>query len=221
MTCLTRWAEAWEYSGFWCIGSLLMGEDRSGGGPNAALSDTQASFISAGVEANKGMILYNLTTGDSGPVTAVTMTTLTATGVTWTDGDQYRLAILTGNQIATIEHLLTITASDVSAALQASGQCDCTIGAVGLGLAKKLNIVEAGLFYSCPCGASPDLSEEERSALLVWMTNNLDNIRMGNLELCDGFTGAEFPAFGIAEQSWTEFAANQIVVNRVHRSGSI
>lgn len=194
--------------------------DDSGGAGNLFLTDSQADFPTAGVEPNVGMVLYNLTTGDSGPVTSVALHTLTATGVTWTDGDGYRIVAIPALQIASIENILEIVSADVSAALQSSGQCDCTLSSVGLALAKKLNIIEAGLFYTCPCG-DVDLTDDQRATLVDWMTTQLDNIRNGNLELCEGFTGAEFPAIAIAEMSVTEFAANQILINRIHRTGTV
>lgn len=219
MTCLSRYAEAWEYSAFWCNGTLLRGVDRSGGGPNADLFDSQIDFRKAGIKPNQGMVLYNLTTGLSGVVTAVTENNLTATGVTWTDGDIYRIVSITGTQIAAIENFLEIVTPDVTIALQSAGACDCTLSAAGTALVKKLTIIESGLFYSCPCGEIR-ISDDQRIALNEFITTTLENIRNGTLELCDGETGGEWPAFGWAEQSLTEFAANQIVLNRINRTGS-
>ena len=94
MTCLTKWAEEWEYASFWCAGSTAYGEDNSGLAAQASLSDSLMDFTKLAVIANSGMILYNLTQDTDGPVTAVTKNTLTATGVTWDDGDSYRITTI-------------------------------------------------------------------------------------------------------------------------------
>jgi len=220
MPCLSRYAEAWEYATFWCIGSLLKGVDNSGGGPNAALVDSAATFRASGVKAGIGQVLYNLTTGLSGVVTAVTDTTITATGVTWTDGDVYRIVTLSGSQIASIENILDMVTSDITVALQSVGACDCTLSAAGTNLVRKLSVIEAGIFYNCPCGDT-NLSDDQRAVLLEWMTTQLTNILNGTLELCTGATGANFPAIGWAEMAYTEFNANQIIINRMLRDGEL
>src|SRR4030067_892174 len=71
--CSGRYAEAWLFSLFWCPSSTMKGLDNGGGMGAGFLTDTQANFTNVGVKANQGMILYNLTTGLYGPVTAVTV----------------------------------------------------------------------------------------------------------------------------------------------------
>lgn len=211
MACDARYAQAWQFAAFSCPGNILKGEDRSGGGPNASLSDSQASFT--GVHANKGYILYNLTTGLNGPVTAVTLTTLTATGVVWTDGDLYRIALLSGAEIGAIESMLDIAATDMHSALAAANACSCNFATWADAYLAKLNIVDAQVFYNCTCG-NKQLSEEEKARLQAWVQNQLDLIRTGNLELCSGETGSDFPSIDWAEQSSTAFAAAEIINNR-------
>jgi len=220
MSCLSRYAEAWEYASFWCVGTLLKGIDNSGAGPNAFLTDSQAGFRVSGVKIGIGQVLYNLTTGLSGVVTAVTDTTITATGVTWTDGDVYRIVTISGSEIAAIENILEMVTADVTVALQSVGACDCVLSVPGLNFVRKLSVIEAGIFYNCPCGDT-NLSDDQKAVLLDWMTTQLANILNGTLELCEGSTGANFPAIGWAEQAYTEFNANQIIINRMLRNGEV
>lgn len=210
MPCTGRFAEAWQFQALNCPSSILKGQDRSGGGPNAALLDTQADFIKGSIRANVGMVLYNLTTGLSGPVTAVTQTTLTATGVLWTNGQLYRIAALTGTEIAAIETALDIAVSDLHGALAATGACSCTMDAWATALLAKLNIIEAMAFYNCSCGGT-GLSDDMKMKYMDWSSAQQELIRTGKLELCSGETGSEFPTIGWAEQVGTDFAAAEIL----------
>ena len=191
----------------------MKGQDRSGGGPNAALVDTQADFVKGSIRANVGMVLYNLTTGLSGPVTAVTQTTLTATGVLWTDGQLYRIMPITGLELAAIETALDISVSDIHAALAASGACSCTFASWVTDYLAKLNIIEAMSFYNCSCGGT-GLSDDMKMKYMDWSAAQQELIRTGNIELCSGETGADFPSIDWAEQAVTAFAAAEIYVNR-------
>jgi hypothetical protein len=213
MACNARFAESWQFSAFSCPSSVLKGQDRSGGGPNASLLDTQADFVKGSIRANVGMVLYNLTTGLSGPVTAVSTTSLTATGVLWTNGQLYRVAALTGVEIASIESILDIAASDMHSALAASGACSCTFATWATQYLAKLNIIDAAAFYNCSCGGT-GLSDDMKKAYMDWVTNQLELIRTGKLELCAGETGSDFPSITWAEQASGDFAAAQIIVNR-------
>jgi len=217
MACSGRMAQAYEFSSFWCLSSILTGSDNGGGLGLAFLTDNQVNFLTFGIHANLGMICYNLTTGLSGVVTAVTANTLTVTGVTWSNGDLYRVTTLTRLEIATIEHFLDIAASDIHAAMAASGACDCTLASWAAEYLKKLNIIDAVLYYQCPC-AKPHISEDMQKTYLTWMNTQLESIRMGKIELCAGETGSEFPAVDWADQGVSEFAQAQIIVNDALRT---
>ncbi len=109
---------------------------------------------------------------------------------------------------------LEITASDIHAALAASGACDCDLASWAMVFLKKLNIIDAAVLYVDGC---VHLTDAQRKMFLDWISTQLDHIRDGTLELCEGETGAEFPAIGWAEQSVTEFAAAQIILNDSQR----
>lgn len=217
MTCLSRYAEAWQFGTFWCPASTAKGLDNGGGIGVAALTDTQANFLNQGIKANEGMILYNLTTGLSGPVTAVTATTITATGVLWTNGQSYRITALSGLEISSIEMYLEMTAADLNAAIAATASCSCTWQSWVDGWLDKLNIIEAAAFYSCPCGR-PNLSDEQRQNLLLWATDQMKLLRDGEIALCTGDTGKTYPAVGWAEINYDNFSAAQIIENADDRT---
>lgn len=217
--CTARFALASDFAAFFCIKAILS-RVHDGAANAAVLTDSQADFIENGIEANQGMILYNVTDGSSGVVTAVTENTLTTTLASGTDndwdvGDIYRITALDSNEIATIENVLDIAASDIHAALAASGACDCTLAGWARAYLKKLNIIDASAFYVCEC-AKPKLTDEQRQAYLEWADRQFELIRTQKLELCSGATGAEFPAIDWVEQGTTEFAQAQIVDNDIH-----
>ncbi len=220
--CGGRYAEAWQFAAFWCVSTLLARVDDSGASGKVYLEDTQTDFITSGVVGNVGMVLYNLTDGSRGVVTLVQehrlyATMLYGTDNKWDDGDSYRIVLIDAHEIATINSFLDIAASDIHAALAASGACDCTFASWAITYLKKLNIIDASIFYTCTC-AKPNITDEARAAYLEWMNAQLELIRTGKLELCAGATGAEFPAIDWASQSVTEFAAAQIIFDSINAS---
>lgn len=218
MGCTGRYAEAWEFAAFWCTSSLLRGFDDSGGAGNPHLTDADGKFLSRSVVRNEGMVLYNLTAGTSGPVTDVTSSTLSATGVTWSDGDEYRIVTITGEEIATIEHFLDVAANDIFAALAAVAACDCNLADWAAGFLNKLNIIDAASWYNCQCG-QPSLSDEARAGLIEWCNQQLNAIREGMTEVCHGATGAGYPAMAFAQQARTSWAAAQLIYDQLVREG--
>lgn len=213
MACTGRYAEAWQYAAFWCVGSLLKGSDTSAAvlPGNAFLTDSQADFLATGVKANIGMRVYNLRSGLNGPITAVDVNTLTATGVLWVAGDHYTIVTIDANEIAMIENDLDIVASDIHAALAASNACNCTLAAWAPVYLAKLNIIEAGVFHSCPC-ADPKLSAENKRTYLQWINDQMDKLRDGRIEVCDGASGSEFPAIDWAEHANNEFSTARLII---------
>lgn len=226
MACDGAYASAWAFAAFWCIESLIAGSDDSGGAGNASLQDSDVNFVSLGVEAGKGMILYNTTQGTSAPVTAATATTLTATGVMWDDGDAYRIVTLTEAERAVVEQYLNMTAANIHAAIAQTGGCDCTPASWassgnmdGADFLGKLNIVEAGVFYKCTC-VGPSLTEEQRRTWLEWSDRQLTLLREGEIDICDGATGINYPSFGWAAQGLTARNEAKIIRNRIARTSS-
>jgi len=221
MPCTGRWAEAWQFAGFWCVDQVLTGTHGGAGPADVALVDTQKNFVS--VRDNVGMEIENLTQGTSGPITAHTQTTVTATGVTWNADDSYRLPLLTAVERDAIELYLNVAAGDIAAALSATGACDCTLAQWAenqdgqIGFLAKLNIIDAASYYQCPCG-QPRLNDDMQANYLAWMSEQLEMLMVGKLDVCDGATGADFPSRGWAEQGITDFQSARIVWNDILRN---
>lgn len=214
MTCLERYATAWQYASFFAVAPIQHGLDDSGGAANAFLTNSQADFLSAGIRQNEGMTLYNLTQGTNGPVTAVTATTITATGVTWDNGDEFRIVGINGSQIATIENYLSITAGNINAALSSVGACDCTFSAWGQQHLEKLNIIETGAYHFAVCGMPGQHLDTDQKRLLLEQVNlHLESIYSGKTEVCDDATGSSFPIIGWGSQGLTPFGTAEIIAN--------
>lgn len=220
MPCTGRYAEAYQFALFWFTGVVWTGADRSGGAANPNLYDDQVNFRERGVKANTGQWLWNLTAGTDGPITAlVDNNTITATGVTWDDGDLYRISLITTIERGQIEGALDIAASDIMISLAATGQCDCTWSAFATTYVAKLNIIDAASYYQGKCG-SPKFTNDQRQMYLRWMGEQLLMLTTGKLDLCAGATGADFPVTGYAEQAVTEFARAGIVWNDIERNAA-
>lgn len=222
MSCSGRLAEAYEFAVFWCMGSLIS-RMHDGGNLSPKLVDSQASFRSKGVRAGAGMVVYNVSDGSQGTITDVTDTEIVAalSGGTrnhWRNGDTYRVTPLDAFEIAQIEHYLEVSVAPIYAALAAAGACDCALSAWGAQHLKHLNIISAAGFYTCTC--SMKLSDEERAANREWVAEQLRQIRTGEIDLCEGGTGKDYPAFGDLERAGTDFAAARIIANRAARTGS-
>jgi len=216
MTCGGAFASSWQFAAFWCSAPLASGVDDSGGAGNLFLTDSTMNFPTFGVEANVGQILYNLTKTTEGPVTSLTQTTITATGVTWDDGDSYRISTLSNQERSTIETYLGIAASDIHVAMAAMGACDCTLSDWAENYLAKLNIIDAAVYHRCPCG-TPNLDADSRRMYLEWINSELEKIRTGEYELCAGYHGKAYPSIGWAEINYNEFSAARIISNRVLR----
>jgi hypothetical protein len=124
---------------------------------------------------------------------------------------------MTGDEQSEAELYLDITAADIHAALAAAGACSCTLASWATNLLAKINIIEAGIFHTCPC-ASPQLTDSQRQLYLTWVNDQLDKLRDGRLEVCSGETGSGFPSITWAEQSSTAYAFDDIISGALART---
>lgn len=208
MSCLSRWAEAYDYAVFWqCLG-VYIGFDDSGGGPNVFLTDTTAAFTEL-PKVEVGSPVYNATTATYGVITGEAATVLQTNTATWSNGDEYRLPPMSAEERVMIETYLDIAAQDVNIALEATGACDCALSTTGRAFLRKLNIIDALIWHHCPCGM-PKVSDEIRQAHALWATEMLNQLRTGAWDPCQGATGADWPAVGQIERQLTEW--DEVVV---------
>lgn len=217
MPCTGAFASAYDFATFWCVAGLDTGVDDSGLLAQAFLNDTTSDFMSMGVEA--AMIIQNITDGSGGYITNVTTHTITAslaggTDNLWDTGDVYRIVGIGANEQAQIETYLAIAAADIHAAMAAVGACDCSLSEWAEQYLKKLNVIEAAVIHNCPCGRA-QISDSMKGTWLDWLDKQFEYIRTGKIDVCEGATGAEWPAIGWAQQSITEFAAARIILNDI------
>jgi len=118
--------------------------------------------------------------------------------------------MLTLEEQVVIEATLDRTAGAIHAARAATGGCDCTLASWAAEHLRFLNIIMAAVFHKCPC-ARVNLTDAEKASWLQYAQGELLAIRKGELELCDGYTAADFPALADAERTWTPWRAEEIV----------
>jgi len=218
MACSGRYAEAYQYADFWYNDVILVSDDKSGVAGNAFLTDDQVNFVNLGCTVGRGHELTNITSGVATEyLTAVQNHLLYANGMTFDDGDQYRLSLLTLIERAGIESALDLSAGDIHSALMSVNACNCSFSTAALDYLKKLNCIIAASYYHRNCG-TPRFTDEMKGQYLEFANNQLALIRSGEVELCEGYTGSTFPAMGWADQSVTEFNAAQIIVNDIIRN---
>lgn len=217
MPCTSSFADAYDFASFWCLAGLDTGVDDSGGAGNAFLTDSTSNFVTMGVQP--AMIVHNITDGSGGYVTIVAAHVLTTTltgGVDnlWDDADIYRIVGVDANEQAQISVYLDAAAADVHAAMAATGACDCSLSEWAAGYLQKLNIIDAAVIHNCPCGRA-QISDAMKGTWLEWLDRQFELLRTGAIDVCEGATGADFPAIGWAQQGVTEFAAARIILNDI------
>lgn len=114
-----------------------------------------------------------------------------------------------------VNEFLEKAAGDIHAALASAGACDCNLAGWAINYLKKLNILDAAVLQGCPCANPYDAAQKRLIA--DELRRNYDMIMTGEIELCANFTGANFPAFGAAEQGLTEWSTRAIIVNNMIR----
>ncbi|MHC4157247.1 MAG: hypothetical protein ACYST6_20365 [Planctomycetota bacterium] len=123
---------------------------------------------------------------------------------------------LTADQISDIEFRLDLTASRIHMALISQNACDCTLADGAAEWLKLLNIIFTGALNQCPCG-NAGLSDEEQANLIEWAENQLSMLQSGELTVCQGDTGSQYPAIGIAEVNYGS-NERQIIINDIMRN---
>ena len=209
-------ATPYDFVVFWGIEMIIAGRDDSGGGPNAFVTDADGLFVENNIVP--GAVIRNLTTGIEGRVTTVTSQTVLQTSTaTWSTGNEYNIAPMDWAEYRVVELSLKKAIGTVAMALTAAGADAASYSTYGLDYLKNLVMLIAVVVHNAPCkGARIDPAQ--RQQYMEWIQTELTNIRTGKTEVVQGYTGADFPALGWAEQGVTEWAAAQIVFNRIRRT---
>lgn len=117
--------------------------------------------------------------------------------------------------VAEIEAKLDMAAADIHAALASVGACSCTLASWATQYLKKLNVVDAAVIQQCPCGSMPD---DHKQMWLEWLNTQFELIRKGEIVVCEGETGSQYPAFAAVEMTLTDWNEAQIIINRERRT---
>ena len=133
------------------------------------------------------------------------------------DFQEYFCKNVPNEQEATVNGILRRAAGRIHAARHASAQCDCTLASWASEYLIELNLLIAVTVYACPCSGLR-LTDEQKEAIMLGINADLAAIRTGELELCAGETGADFPVTMAAPQSVSEFASVQIIANDILRN---
>lgn len=206
MSCTGRYAEAYDWGIMFGCAVLYVGFDDSGGAANAFVTDTGVNFTNVGSfdpVPQVGWAIKNATTGTYGKITSLAANVLGTTN-TWSDGDEYRIMVLSLVEIAQIEESLDVAAGDVHDARNAANGCACTLSSSGAYIARKLNLIDAAVLQNCPC-VRTEMTDDMRRAWLLWLQDEFQSIADGSRELCQGETGALFPAVGQIARQLTEW----------------
>ena len=214
---MVRYAEAYDYGLFWCNhDGLWSGYDTAAAASRTYFEDAAVvDWVSRALPI--GAPLMNMTTGTYGRVVSRLGSRVNTTNL-WRPRDQYSMLKMSAEEATTIETFLTLSAPTMGVALQASGMDACAKSAAGDAYLRQLNVIMAAIVSHCPCGRAVKLSAEERNQWLVWLTERLSEIRTNAIELCQGETGSDFPAFGVVEQGWTPAVEARIIFNREQRN---
>jgi len=119
---------------------------------------------------------------------------------------------------AEVNRMLELAASNINMAIHSAGACDCTFSSYANRYLIDLNCVIALVTFNCQCTTIRALSAEDRAVWADWANTQLELIRTGKIELCDGETGSDFPYVSWADQGVTEFARARIIANDVLRN---
>ena len=143
----------------------------------------------------------------------------------YASADEYAMTLggpdlpLSGDQQTMIEKMLDLAGAFMGAAIASAGASSCTMPDWAIGYLAQVNIAGAAVYHSDPCGRPPGLSDALRQSYKEWYDEALRQIRVGEIELCQGETGSDYPYLAWAEQGLTVWNEARIIINAEERSG--
>ena len=117
----------------------------------------------------------------------------------------------------TIETLLDRAAGPIDAARLSVGASSCTVSTSVSHTLELVNAIFAAVIWNCPC--APAMPEEAKDRQLNWAQSIVDAIGSGELEVCEGETGVNFPAVALPQIGWNDAIAAEIYHNYLTRTG--
>jgi len=102
-------------------------------------------------------------------------------------------------------------AARINAALAATAQCDCTFAGWANTLLENMNLIASSLLIYGRCGVG--FTDDQREFWSGWLNDQLELIRTGQIDVCLGATGPNYPAYGTATRAVTRWQRAQIVAN--------
>lgn len=115
-------------------------------------------------------------------------------------------------------HLIRLSAAEINVALQASNQLACTKDDNTSEFLKLLNVIGAALMTEYDNARF--WTDETKRRFQQWKDQNIELLRTGQLAVCAGETGLEYPAVATAEVAYTPEGAAKIIWNYELRSGT-
>lgn len=115
------------------------------------------------------------------------------------------------DDVQAMSNQLRMAASMINQSIRAGGMADCTFNSDAADFLKTLNCLLCATVYRSPVG--PKLTDNERRMWMEEINLQLGLIREQQIDLCDGYTGKNYPAFGVAQQSLTVFNARDLIQN--------
>ena len=128
---------------------------------------------------------------------------LGVTSATWPDTDLFQRHI-------------NLSAAEIDVALQTSNQYTCSKTTQAADLLKYLNLICTVLITEFP-NVRSQISGDTLKRFQKWKDNMVKGLRLGELVVCQGETGENYPAIEIAEQAWTDATAMDIILNKIKR----
>ena len=115
-----------------------------------------------------------------------------------------------------IERALDMSAGKIDLALASVGACTCTLSVSGQRALAYLNCLLAVVTYTCPCN-SVDVTDDMRRLYAEEAQGMIDALMSGELEVCEGETGSNFPAVAFPQIAWDDARAAEIYNNSLKR----
>jgi len=112
-----------------------------------------------------------------------------------------------------VDDYITYGAARINASLAAMGQCDCTFSSWAETLLEELNMIATSLLIYGRCGVG--FTDDQRDFWERWLADQLELIRTGQIDLCQGATGPDYPAYARATSAITTWQQAQIIANDI------